>query len=95
VSQGFPAVLPTKRALRLPMGVIQAAVLDVLGQGAALRPREIQLRVEHALGQPTSFDTVVSFLSVAARDDGSPMTRTGPGRDRLLPDGSNATLNNP
>lgn len=75
-------------ALRPPMGAIQAAVLDVLGQCAALRPREIQLRVEQRLGQPTSYDTVASFLSVAARDASSAITRSGRGRYCLLANNS-------
>jgi hypothetical protein len=67
---------PVKPPLRLPMGAIQTAVLDVLGStGGSLRTGEIHLRVEARLGRPVSRDTVASFLSVAARDAGSPVRR--------------------
>lgn len=59
------------------MGAIQDAILDTLTHSGALRPRDVQHRVEERLGRLVSRDTVTSFLSVAARDPRSAVTRVG------------------
>ncbi len=63
-------------ALRLPMGAIQAAVLAVAAaEQTPMRPCEVLRAVEHRLGRAVSYDTVSSFLSVAARDPAMPVAR--------------------
>lgn len=75
--------VPTRPILRLPQGQIQAYVHELLGSaGRVLRPKEVQLKVEQRVGREVSYDTVASFLSVAARDPGQPIVRTGHGRYR-------------
>lgn len=75
------STMPERRALRLPMGAIQDAVLAVLaGAVEPMRPREVHAEVEQRLGRPTSQDTVSSFLSVAARRASLPVERVNYGR---------------
>ena len=65
------------------MGVIQAAVLDVLANArAGLRPKEVQLGVQEHLGREVSYDTIGSFLSMASRDPGQAVVKTADGRYR-------------
>jgi len=60
--------------LRLRMGAIQAAVLDVLGEAnAPMLPRDVHAAVERRLGQPVSKDTIGSYLSAAARSAATPV----------------------
>ena len=62
------------------MGAIQAAILAVLGQACEpLSTGEVHERVARRMGRTISQDTVNSFLSVAARDAGSPVRPIGPG----------------
>jgi hypothetical protein len=66
------------------MGAIQDAVLAVLRDATeALPPREIHVRAERWLGRSASYNTVVSFLSVAARASASPILRREPGLYRI------------
>lgn len=70
----------TRRALRLSMGAIQTAVLEVLAAaGGSLRTDEIHSRVEARLERVVSRDTINSFLSVAARDSQSHVARPARG----------------
>jgi len=63
------------------MGVIQGAVLGVLRETTtAMRPSEVHDAVELWLARSISYDTVASFLSVAARDLSSSVVRVRPGR---------------
>ena len=61
------------------MGETKGAVLHVLEHGGQMSPRNAHLAVERRLGRFVSYDTVASFLSVAARDGRSPIRRIGPG----------------
>jgi hypothetical protein len=73
----------SRSVFRLPMGAIQTAVLETLGASQSpLRVGEIQLRVEQRLGRSVSRHTVNSVLSVAARDENAPVSRTTLGRYR-------------
>jgi len=71
--------------LRLPLGAIQTAVLDVLADDASgvWRPREICACVEARLQRSISQDTISSFLSVASRSTKSPVRRVGRGLYQL------------
>ena len=62
--------------LRPRMGTIQNAVLAVLNEAdEPLRPYDIRVRVRRRLPVPVSYDTVASFVSVAARDPSSGVVR--------------------
>ncbi len=57
-------------------GAIAAAILQVLSVAAeALSAPNIRVRVERHLGHDVSQATVSSFLSVACRDEDSPVVR--------------------
>jgi hypothetical protein len=74
------------RVVKPRCGVVQAAVLDVLGTSTeAMRPAEIHARVEQELGYSVVRDTVTSFLSVACRDERSPVLRVQRGLYGLRP----------
>jgi len=62
------------------MGVIQAAVLEVLADAELpMKRRDIHTFVERRLRRKVSMDTVGSFLSVAARAGSTPVGRVSPG----------------
>ena len=67
-----------KLRLRLPMGAIQAAAIEVLQDADdALMPLEVRTRVEKRLQTRISQNTISSFLSVACRSGDSPVQRVG------------------
>ncbi len=68
------------RALKLRHGLIQAAVLEVLGSHGALRTKDIHVLVEQRLGVVVNSATVYSYLSVASRDERSGVRKVGYGR---------------
>lgn len=73
------AFLPLRPTLRLPMGAIQAAVIDVLSDGGRpMQPNEVRSLVEQRLDRQVSQDTVTSFLSVASRRPCIPIERLKP-----------------
>jgi hypothetical protein len=73
--------LPARR-LHLRKGLIQEAVLAVLGEvQEPLRPCDIRDAVQDRVGRPVAYDTISSLLSVAARDAVSKITRVSPGLD--------------
>jgi hypothetical protein len=58
------------------MGAIQNAVIAVLTEAdAPLLPQQVQELAERRLGRTVSYDTVSSFLSVAARGSSMPIQR--------------------
>jgi len=61
--------VPIRKQLRLPQGAIQAAVLAVMKKAKKpLRITEIHKLVEKRLKREVSYDTVCSFLTVAAKN---------------------------
>ncbi|MEJ7783301.1 MAG: HTH domain-containing protein [Solirubrobacteraceae bacterium] len=58
------------------MGTIQAAALTVLTEAdGPLAPRQVRARAQALLGLTVSQDTISSFLSVACRNERSPVVR--------------------
>jgi hypothetical protein len=65
------------------MGAIDSTLTAVLAEaGEPLRPRDVRESLERRLGRSISYDTVASFLSVAARDPSSGVVRVQRGRYR-------------
>jgi len=76
-----PQMLPSRPILRLPMGTVQATILTVLRHSSGgQRPKEVQLRVEQRLKREVPYDTISTFLSVAAKHKTSPVIRVSKGR---------------
>jgi len=60
--------MPERNQLRLPQGAIQAAAVDVMRKARQPLPiTEMHRRVEKRLKREVSYDTVCSFLTVAAK----------------------------
>ena len=83
---------PVHRQLRLPQGAIQNAVVAVLRNSPKpLNVRDVHALVERTLRRSVSYDTVSSYLSVAARDSRQPIARRGRGSYEAVRNGVEQT----
>lgn len=63
------------------MGEIQSAILHAMRESdGPCRPCDLHRIITSRLDNGVSYDTIASFLSVAARGDKWPIVRVAPGR---------------
>jgi hypothetical protein len=83
-AESLPA--PTQPVLRLRQGTIQTYVHEVLAEsGVALRPKEVQLKVDKKAERKVSYESVFWCLRKEALDPSSTISRVGRGRYRASP----------